>query len=283
MPQETSALPASLPPKVYDSDRRPHPFVEEWVELYRYRDLVSLWTVRNLTLRYKRSVLGVLWTLLEPLMLMIILTIVFSQLFRFSVPNYPIYVLSGLLLFDFFSRSTIQMVDEIIASQNLAQRIHLPRSSFAMASILSYLANWAIALVPLVAIMLILRHEFSWALLAVPAAMGLTALFALGVGLVVATLGVHFHDFKITYNVLLSAWFYATPIIYPLEIIPEAGQKLFALNPIVHLLALFRSPIYEGRFPSAAEWLIGAALAFGLGGTGWWIFTRWRKAFDYRI
>ena len=172
------------------------------------------------------------------------------------------------------------MIDEIITSLSMAQRIGLPRSAFALATIISYLVNWGLALVPLFGIMLILRHPFSWALLAVPLAMFLMALFAFGVGLIVSTLGAFFHDVKSTYNVLLSILFYATPIIYPITIIPESYRGLLALNPVFHLLNLFRASVYLGEVAPLNDWAIGAALSIATFTLGWWLFTRWRSVFE---
>lgn len=266
---------------VYDSAAQPPPFLEEWQELWRYRDLVFQWSGRNIKLRYKRSALGVLWTLLEPLMLMLILTVVFSTVFR-PMEAFPVYLLAGLILFDFFNRSTLLIVEEIIASQSLAERVHVPRSAFAVAAVLTYLTHWVIAHVPLLAIMLFFGRPFSWALLALPAAMLLAALFALGVGLVVATLGAFFHDIRLTYQVLLTAWFYATPVIYPLDVVPETMQATFRLNPMYVLLRLVRMPVYEGALPPPSLWATGAAISGTALIVGWWTFTRWRNAFDYR-
>ncbi len=268
---------------MYDSARRPPAVFEELQELFKYRGLVALWSVRNITLRYKRSMLGVLWTLIEPLMLMGILAVVFSTVFRFALDNYPVYILSGLLVFDFFSRSTQQMVDEIIASQNLAQRIHLPRSALAVASISSYLMNWGLALVPLFVIMFFLKSPVSWSLLLIPVVMAIIALFALGVGLIVSSVGARFHDFKITYSVLLTAWLYATPVIYPLEIVPENLRTLFRLNPLLHLVDLFRSIVYRAEVPSLEAWLICCALALGSAALGWWMFTHSQRVFEYHV
>ena len=253
------------------------------MELYRYRDLVWLWSVRNLTLRYKRSALGILWTLIEPLMLMVVLTIVFSTLFRFALENYAVYILSGLIAFDFFTRSTSQIVEEIIASKNLAQRIYMPRSAFALAAIVSHLVNWLLSLVPLFGIMLVLGHPISWWLLTVPFSMLLLALFSIGVGLIVATLSAFFLDFKLTYAVLVRVLFYATPIIYPASILPDHLVPLFRLNPLLHLTDLFKAAVYFGEGAPLAQWI--ACLAFGLGtaALGWWVFTRWRVAFQYRV
>jgi ABC-type polysaccharide/polyol phosphate export permease len=286
--RSVSPAPASGEAAVYDSARRPHPFIEEALELFRHRELAVQWSLRTIKLRYKRSVLGVLWTLLEPLLLMIILTVVFSAMFRMDVPHYPVYVLTGLSFFDFVRRSTTAMVDEILASQSLARRIHVPRSAFALASILTYLINWLLALIPLAGVMLIFRHPFSPGLLTLPAAMALTAIFALGVGLLVATLAAFFDDINLTYQVLVTAWMYATPIIYPLSIVEPELRRLLLFNPLVPLLELVRVPIYDAGLPggaavaSGASWLAGLALATGALLAGWWCFTRWRDAFDYR-
>ncbi len=267
---------------VYDSDRCPPAFLAELLELIRFRDLVWQWSSRNLKLRYKRSALGVVWTLLEPLLLMVILAIVFSTAFRFPIDHFAVYLLSGMLVYNFVSRSTVQMVEEIIAAQSLATRIHVPRSAFGVASIGTHLVNWLISLVPLAGIMLFFGHGFSWSLLTLPVGMLLTALFALGVGLMVATLGAFFHDFLISYQVLLTAWLYATPIIYPFEIVPERYRGLFRLNPLLHLCELVRAPIYDQRLAAASTWAICLAVSVGTLVLGWWIFTRWRMAFDYR-
>ncbi len=268
---------------IFDSAHRPRPWIEELHELWAYRDLVALWTVRNITLRYKRSVLGIGWTLLEPLLMMTLMTFVFSRVFRFAIASYPLYVLTGILLFDFFSRSTNQVVEEVVTSQNLAQRIHVPRSAFALATVLAYLANWALALVPLTAIMVFVDHPFSWSLLAVPGVMLQAALFATGVGLIVATLGAFFHDVKLTYSVLLTGWFYATPIIYPVEILPERFAGLLALNPMIYPLGLFRSTVIEGRVPPLSDWLLSGGICLATAAAGWWIFTHARKTIEYRV
>ena len=273
--------PTNAHPEVFDSSTQPHPFIEEAIELVRYRDLLFQWTSRNIKLRYKRSTLGVLWTLLEPLMMMTILTIVFSAAFRFPLVNYPIYLLSGYILFDFFNRSTMQMVEETIASHNLARRIHVPRSTFAVASVLTHFVNWTIALVPLFAIALLFRHPMTPALLTLPAGMLLTFLFALGVGLIISTIGAFFHDVKLIYGVLLTALFYATPILYPIEIIPERFRPFFELNPLYYLCRLVRDPIYEGRVAPPETWIIASCVSMVSAVVGWWLFTRSKNAVDY--
>lgn len=277
---EPSVTPTPVP--IYDSAARPHPFVEEFRELVRYRDLVVQWSRRNIQLRYKRSVLGVLWTLLEPLMLMTILALVFSGAFGGLIDDFPVYLLSGLILFDFFSRTTLQIVEEVIASQSLAERIHVPRSAFAVAAVVTYLVNWLIAHLLLLGLAFVFGRDLGWPLLTVPVGMLLTALFALGVGLIVATLGAFFLDIRLTYQVLLTGWFYATPIIYTLSIVPESRHWIFRLNPVLHLVELVRQPIYDGQVAAAGHWAISATVSTVVLVLGWWVFTHWRNAFDYR-
>lgn len=275
-----SSIPAAR--RTYDSDRRPHPFVEEWLELFRFRHLLWQWSERNLTLRYKRSVLGVFWTLLEPLMIMTILTVVFSALFRFQLPNYAVYVLVGFSMWDFFRRATLAMIDEVGASQNLSTRIYLPLSTFAVAAVLTYLVNWILTLVPLAVIMLAMNHPLTPALLALPIAMAVVAVFTLGLGLIVATLAAFFPDVGLIYQVLLTALMYGTPIIYPASVVPERFQWMLAFNPLAHMVDLVRQPVYDGRLPAASEWGLTVALGGGLLIIGWWIFTHNRDAFGYR-
>lgn len=268
------------PLAVYDSARRPHPFLEEILELWQFRELVVQWTQRNLKLRYKRSAIGVLWTLLEPLLMMSILTLVFSNIFRFGVRNYAIYVLSGLAVFTFFRRSTSQVIGDMVATRSLAGRIHFPRSCFATSAVLTALVHLIVSILLVLAIMLLLGHGFTWSLLSLPLTILPVALFALGVGLVVATLGAVFYDVQLTYEVMLTAWFYATPIIYPVEILPDHLQALMWLNPLWHLCELVRQPIFHGQMASAEHWWIALLGGSLMAITGWWVFTRWRNVFD---
>jgi homopolymeric O-antigen transport system permease protein len=281
-PEHDTASAGSASPQIYDSAARPAPFIEELRELVRYRDLVRQWSKRNIQLRYKRSVLGVLWTLLEPLMLMTILALVFSSAFGGLIDDFPVYLLSGLILFDFFSRSTLQIVEEIIASQSLAERIHVPRSAFAVAAVVTYLVNWLIAHALLLGLALIFGRPLGWSLLTVPLGMLLTTAFALGIGLIVATVGAFFFDIRLTYQVLLTGWFYFTPIIYSLAIVPESRHWIFGLNPMLHLVELVRSPIYNGEVASLDHWVVAGSVSIVVMIAGWAVFTHWRNAFDYR-
>jgi len=268
---------------VYDTATLHDPAINELSELWRYRDLLQLLVVNRIKTRYKRSVLGVVWTLLNPLLNTLVLTIAFSQIFRFNVPNYAIYILSGLLFWNFFAQSTNDAMETLVWGSNLLKRIYIPRTIFAVAVVGNGLINYLLALIPLGVVMLILRHPFTVNLLALPLAIIILGMFTLGFGLLLSTVAVFFVDMVYIFNVLLSVWFYLTPIIYPLSILPERFLPLFRLNPLVHLLQIFRSLIYEGTMPSLTLW----GLAFTLGLVtliaGWVIFTRKVDEFAYRI
>lgn len=268
---------------VYDTATLRDPAINELGELWRYRDLLQLLVVNRIKTRYKRSVLGVVWTLLNPLLNTLVLTIAFSQIFRFNVPNYAIYILSGLLFWNFFAQSTNDAMETLVWGSNLLKRIYIPRTIFAVAVVGNGLINYLLALIPLGVVMLILRHPFTVNLLALPLAIIILGMFTLGFGLLLSTVAVFFVDMVYIFNVLLSVWFYLTPIIYPLSILPERFLSLFRLNPLVHLLQIFRNLIYEGTMPSLTLW----GLAFTLGlvtlTSGWIIFTRKVDEFAYRI
>ncbi len=268
---------------VYDTATLRDPAIDELFELWRYRDLLQLLVVNRIKTRYKRSVLGVVWTLLNPLLNTLVLTIAFSQIFRFNVPNYAIYILSGLLFWNFFAQSTMDAMDTLVWGSSLLKRIYIPRTIFAVAVVGNGLVNYFLALIPLAVVMLILRHPFTLNLLAIPLAILILGMFTLGMGLLLSTLAVFFVDLVYIFNVLLSVWFYLTPIIYPLSILPQRFLPFFRLNPLVHLLQIFRALIYEGNMPSAALWGLGLALALVTLLAGWIIFTRKVDEFAYRI
>ena len=267
----------------YDSARLPHPFLRELQELWRYRDLLRLLVGSSIKTRYKRSALGVLWTLLNPLLSTLVMTVAFSALFRFELHNYSVYLLSGLLLWNFFTQTTLQSMHMLIWGSSLLKRIYIPRAIFAAAVLGNGLINLLLALIPLALVMLVLGHPFRPALLFLPAAMLIAAMFTLGLGLLISTLAIFFVDVVDIYGVLISAWFYLTPIIYPETIIPPQFAWVLWLNPMRYMVELFRTPIYLGTGPSLSHLAVAFGLALSTLLLGWWSFTRKADEFAYRI
>jgi ABC-type polysaccharide/polyol phosphate export permease len=268
--------------EIYDSARRLPSAIEELVQLFRYRDLAWQLMLRNIKARYKRSALGVLWTMLNPLLIMTVLTLVFSGLFGLRAFNYAIYLLSGLVLWQFFSQVTIASIGEIVWGAGLIKRIYVPRTIFAVAAVGNGLVNLLLSLVLLAIIMLVLRVPLSAAMLILPLTVLLTALFTLGFALLVSSVGVYFADVAEIYQIGLTAWFYLTPIIYPLDIIPERYSWIFKLNPMYHMITVIRTPIYLKILPPLHSIVVATLAATITLVIGWWLFSRSADEIAYR-
>ena len=268
--------------EIYDSSRRGNSALEELRGIFQYRDLIVQLVHRDVLARYKRSVLGVAWTMLQPLGMMVVMTLVFSRLFH-QVEGYPAYVLSGLIAWTFFSQTTTAAIHQMVWGGALLNRIYLPRTSFSISAIGTGLVNLALSIVPLIALVLILHLPLTINILFIPISMLLLACFALGVGLLLSTLAVNFPDVSEMYQIILMAWMYFTPIIYPETMVPPEYQRwMFTLNPMYHLVKLFRIPIYEGKLPDPQSVLMGTVVSLVTLIVGWIVFSREADRFAYK-
>jgi homopolymeric O-antigen transport system permease protein len=267
----------------YDSSIQKIPALDEIREIVRYKYLISQLTRRDILARYKRSVLGVAWTMLNPLMMMIILSIVFSQLFAISVKSYPAYILSGLIVWNFFAQGTNAAMSGLIWGGSLIQRIYVPRTSFGISAIFTALVNFVLSIVPLVLVMLFTQISVHWSILFIPVSVFLLACYALGIGLIVSTLAVYFPDVAEMYQIILLAWMYLTPIIYPEEIVPANFQWIFKVNPMYYLVQIFRLPLLDKTVPTIEQILPAALFSILALVIGWIFFTSKSDEFAYRI
>lgn len=266
----------------YDSTSRKAPMLAELRELLRYSDLLKMLVSRITKTRYKRSALGVLWTLLNPLISMVVLSIAFSTIFKTEV-HYPVYLLCGLICWNFFSQTTVYAMGSMTSGSSLMKRVYVPCTIFGVAFVGNGLVNLALSIVPLVLIMLFVGQPFYATWWFVPVAALLLAMFCLGVTLLMSTLAVFFADVSDMFALLLQSWFFLTPIIYPLEMLPDRYQRLIALNPMYHLVELFRAPVVSGHLPAATHLLWGAGSACLTLLVGWWAITRKANEFAYRL
>ncbi len=280
---QSQPLGTTPPMEIYDSAKRPPAMVEELREVWRYRDLLVQLVARNVKIRYKRSALGIGWTMLNPLLMMLILTLVFSNIFRISLEHYAVYVLSALTLWNFFAQATTDAMSELVWGGGLIDRIYLPRTVFALSAVGTGLVNLFFALGPLAAIMLMTGVVFQPVLIFLPISILLAAMFTLGIGLIFSVLAARFADIAHIYQIMLTAWMYLTPIIYPPEIIPESYRWAFNLNPMYYLLEIFRSPIYSGALPDPSLLLIGAFASIAALVSGWGFFAYKADEFAYRV
>lgn len=268
--------------QIYDSSRRGFLALEELRGVFQYRDLIYQLVQRDIVARYKRSVLGIAWTMLNPLGMMLVMTVVFSQIFQ-SVKGYPTYFLSGLLAWNFFAQTTNSSMQQMVWGSALLHRIYMPRTVFSISAIGTGLVNLILSFIPLVIIMFITAIPLRWSLLFLPVAIILLAAFSLGIGLLLSTISAYFPDAAEMYQVALIAWMYLTPIIYPVEIIPMAYRYwLLHLNPIYYLIQLFHQPIYDGTFPSLPMLAMGIGISMLTLIVGWIIFSHKADEFTYR-
>ena len=272
-----------LKKQIYDSTKRKHPAVEEFLALFQYKDLLFQLTKSNIITRYKRSVLGIAWTMLNPLGTMIIMSVVFSRVFD-QTESYPVYILSGLVGWNFFSQTTSGCMNSMLWGSSLFQRIYLPRTSFVVSSIGSGIINLFFSLVPLFLIMLFSKVPFNASITMLPLSILILACFTLGFGLLLSSFVVIFPDLSEMYPIVLTAWMYLTPIIVPETILQNVFNGwLLKANPLYHILRLMRMVIYDGIFPTGQQWLIAACIAIFTLFLGWMIFTKRADTYGYRI
>jgi len=269
--------------QVYDSAKRAPRPIEELRQVFRYRYLIAQLLRRDVMTRYKRSVLGVAWTMINPLGTMLVLSIAFSQVFKF-VEGYSAFVLSGLMAWNFFSQASTAAIVNLVWGGGLLKRVYIPRTAFALAAIGTGLVNLGFALIPLVVVLLMTRIPISWAFLFLPVPVLLLAMFSLGVGLLISSFAIYYPDVAEMYQIILTAWMYLTPVIYPAEVLPEFARNLVKiLNPMYWLVELFRAPIYLGQIPGwSAIWpsLLVCTLTLVI---GWWVFCTRSDEMAYRI
>jgi ABC-type polysaccharide/polyol phosphate export permease len=268
---------------IYDSAKRPPAAIEELVEAFKYRNLIKEFIRRDIVTRYKRSALGVVWTMLNPLGTMLIMVIVFSALFD-TTPKYPIYVLTGLIAWGFFAQTTLAAPQTLLWSGTLIHRVYVPRTVFALVAVGGGLVNMLLSFVPIGVVMLVLRIPPRPPLLFVPVAVLLLAAFTLGVGLLLSSVVAYFPDVLDIYTIFLTAWLYVSAIFYPYEIIPISYRWwFFNLNPMYHLVLLFRDPLYYGNWPSLAHIATATLVSVVALVLGWLAFARKADELGYRI
>jgi ABC-type polysaccharide/polyol phosphate export permease len=281
MPETAQGAIPAMP--VYDSSEvQIRPMQRAVAEVIQYKDLLRLLIATNIKARYKRSVLGIAWTQLNPLLTMIVITIAFSAIFRFAVPKYPVYVLAGLVFFGFFQESTTQCMNSLVWGSGLLKKVYIPAEVFPISAVGTALVNLGLSLLPLVLIMMYFKQPLRWTMLFVPAAMLMIAGFSLGIGLLLASIAVGFSDVVEMWGVVVRALFYLTPVMYPEKIVPERLLFMVRSNPLYHMMLCWREPIYSGALPptdSVLKAFVWSAAALFI---GWWVFSRRSHEFALR-
>lgn len=262
-------------------------------ELWRYRELIQNLVVRDLKVRYKNSALGVLWSLLNPLLMMLVFTAVFTVMRGSPIAKYPAFVLIGLLAWQFFQDSVAGATNSIVGNSHLINKVYFPREILVISGVLANLVNFLIALLLLMPILLLFDIALTaWALL-LPVMIFIQIVFTLGIGLLVATANVFYRDVGMIVSVALLAGFFLTPVFYPLSQLPEnyplfgiewdIWRLMYYLNPMASIIENYRRILYYGHQPAFPFVFRTFITALGVLVMGLMIFYRYHSRFGEEI
>jgi ABC-2 type transport system permease protein/lipopolysaccharide transport system permease protein len=252
------------------------------------RELVKFWpvvrnmVVQELKVRYQRSFLGFVWTLLNPLLMLATLGFVFSHLIK-TVGNYTLFLFAGMVPWSFLSVSLSDAATSIINNEGLIRKIYLPKLIFPLARVLIALVTLVFSLGAMFLLLWPMGARPSWSMLLFPLALGLFAIFTLGLSLVVATANTFYRDCGHLISVFLQAWYFATPILYPATNFPGRSQWLFRLNPAYYFIELFHDIVFSGRWPHLDLWATATVIATVSLGVGYAIFKSQEDKMVFRL
>lgn len=249
----------------------------------KFNPLLGELVARDIKIKYRRSVLGVLWTLLNPLCMMIILSVVFSNLFKFDIENFPLYILSGQVVFNFFSDATNGALSSIIGSAPLIKKVYVPKYLFVLSRVFSSFINLMASFTALLIVMVATRAELHWTSFLVPIPLLLLVLFSLGIGLILAAVTVKFRDVMHLYSVFITGLLYLTPVIYPMSILPSWLYKIVMLNPITNIMIMFRDVMLNNTLFSFSSFFIAVVETVGALIIGLYVFYKNQDKFILNI
>ena len=220
-----------------------------WHNFSKYRPLIRELVTRDLKVKYRRSFLGYVWSILNPLLMMLLQTLVFSYMFRFQIENFPLYLICGNTLFNFFNESTNMGMGSVLGNSSLIKKVYVPKFIFPISRVVSSFVNLLFSLAAIILVMLITRSPFHLTILLVWAPLVLLFLFTCGIALLLSALAVYFRDLQYLYGIVTMAWMYATPLFYPISALPPFMVAIVKLNPLYHYINCMRCLVMYGTVP----------------------------------
>lgn len=258
-------------------------------DMKKFYPLLLNLTMKDFKLKYRRSVLGVLWSILNPLFTMLVISQVFGLLLKVQVEHFATYYIVGWSIWNFFSEATSLSMSSILSGASLIKKVYIPKYIFPLEKCLFALINLAFSLIAVVAVMLIQGVFPTWAMLLVPLPILYCFVFSVGFSLVLSALTVYFRDVQHLYSVLLTVWMYLTPIIYPVELV-ESNMLIRTIvhcNPLYHFVNYFRSVMMYGvgtySLPTLADNLICIGISLAAILIGCLVFSKAQKKFILHI
>ncbi|MFE5324206.1 ABC transporter permease [Paenibacillus sp. NPDC056579] len=253
------------------------------LEIYNYRQMLKSLVLTDLRTRYKGSVMGFLWTFLNPLLLLAIYSVVFSFIMRQNIENYPMFLFCAILPWTFFSSSIQSSAGIIMRNSNLVKKIYFPREILPLSVIIAGVINYLFGLVILIPSLLLTGVQINISLIAFPLILFIQTLLTLGIGLIVSAMNVYFRDLEHIIAIVLQAAFYITPIIFPISMVPEQFQALFSLNPMTEIIQAYRNIFYYGTMPDFMHLSLYLLYSIIVLVVGWIIFNKLQKSFAEEI
>ncbi|MCL2079035.1 MAG: ABC transporter permease [Oscillospiraceae bacterium] len=245
----------------------------------RYKQYLILLVKRDFVSRYRKSILGVLWSVLNPLLTMLIMTAVFSYLFRVQIENFPVYYLSGIIMYNFLNEATTLAMSSIIQSEGVIKKIYVPKYVFPASRVISSLVNLGFSFIAFLIVFVFTGVEFQWTMLLFPIPMIYLFVFTLGVAMFMSSMAVFFRDLTYLYGVFLTLWMFLTPIMYPMDILPPWLVPLYGFNPLYHFVTYFRNLALWGTIPDL--WANMVCISFSLVSLSVGAYTFMRKQDRY--
>ena len=232
---------------------------------------------KDLTSKYKDSVLGILWSFFNPLLIMLVFTAIFSMLFGRNIENFPVYFLSGRLIYDFFNSATKGSMRSIKRNASLLKKIYVPKYMFSVSAVCYEFINFLISFFILFLVMVITGAQFHLTSVFAIIPIGLLVILIFGVGLILAVCNTYFSDVGYLYDVFGLILMYASALFYPIEIVPATVQRVFSLNPVYSAITCFRECVVYGVFPNVSTLTYLAVFAFTVFGIGILLFSIYEK------
>jgi lipopolysaccharide transport system permease protein len=245
-------------------------------ELYRYRDLLWMWTVRDIKVRYKQSLLGAAWAILQPLSLMLIFNVIFSYFVRVPTEGipYPIFSYSALLPWTFFAASVSFAVPSLTQNMNLVTKIYFPREVLPISAVTASLVDFLVASLVFVGMLLYYRIPLGAPLMIAPVLVIVQVALTLGVVLFASAVNVFYRDIRFVVPLAVQLWMYVTPVIYPVTVVPERFRGLYMLNPMAGLVEAYRSVAVRGDWPNWNDLGVAALVSVVVFAIGYSYFKR---------
>lgn len=261
--------------------RRPRGLRAHVAHLWHYRELLRSLALKEVRVRYKQSVLGTGWAVLQPFALMVVFTAVFSRFLHVQsegVP-YPVFSYTALVPWTFFASSVSFAVPSIVNNMNLVTKIYFPREIFPLAAIGACFVDFAIAATIVAALVLWYHVGVTWTALVVPVLILLQVMVAVGVALIASAINVFFRDIRFVIPLVTQVWMYVSPVVYPLSEVPERFQAFYMLNPMAGIIDGYRRVILHGQLPDWGALGVTAAISLMLVIGGYAFFKRFEMQF----